>query len=286
MMHLDTGRAAAKTVSELAGLVPNPIRRIHVLAGYRSQTWADFRGRFAGSQQKYLHRHQVLMAGADAAQALASKLKELPLGQGDIVVIQRGGGPTATLAAFDDPITVAAIRECPVPVFTAIGHSNDVSACDQAATASYTTPTALGEALAKVVGRQFYHQQRTSNRPTPVTPQPTPRPIQPPVAYPPTLSQPAPPSPGIPTYPHSPLETRDVRVPDGPRPLGTASLVVGIITVLTFGGLGIGPLAGLMLGLFALRKPPRGRAIIGICLSTLGMGMFFVAVLYWVATRH
>lgn len=268
---------------------------------YFLQYWADFRGRFAGAQQQYLHRHQVLLTGAGAAQAIASKLGELQVSEGDIVVIQRGGGPAATLVAFDDPITVAAIRQCPVPVFTAIGHSGDSSACDRAAEASYTTPTALGEALAKVLGRQFYQHKRSDNPRTPVTaakpasepyrrrvntplPPLTPRPVQPPTAFPTYPSRPAAHHSGIPLYQPSSSRTWADRPAGGPSRLGTASLVLGIISVLTFGGLLFGALVGLILGLIALSRRPRGRAIAGICLNVVGLGIVSIPFVYWTIT--
>ena len=281
--HLDTGRSASDTVTELSGLVPNPIRRIVVVVGWKSQTWADFKARFKPAQYRYLHQHRAVLTGPTAAESIVQALSTLArtIQHGDIVVIQRGGGPAETLIAFNDPMVVAAIKNFPAPVFTAIGHHDDCSACDMAAAASYTTPTALGEALAKVLGRQYYQRikvQRPATtsvtsprrpRPHAAGSAPASQPVAP--AFPERLSIPHPPPP---QRAHPPALQRPLTVSSPPRSnrLGTVAFILGILSVLIPGGFFIGPAVGLTLGLVAVRRHPRGFAIAGVVTSSLSLG--------------
>jgi exodeoxyribonuclease VII large subunit len=63
----------------------------------------------------------------------------------ECLILARGGGAKDDLSPFDDERVVRAIRNCPLPVATGIGHQTDRSLADLAADAALPTPSAAAE---------------------------------------------------------------------------------------------------------------------------------------------
>jgi exodeoxyribonuclease VII large subunit len=63
----------------------------------------------------------------------------------DCVIVARGGGAKDDLSPFDDERIVRAVRSCPLPVVTGVGHQIDSSLADLAADAALPTPSAAAE---------------------------------------------------------------------------------------------------------------------------------------------
>ncbi|MCL2684075.1 MAG: exodeoxyribonuclease VII large subunit [Synergistaceae bacterium] len=63
----------------------------------------------------------------------------------DCVIVARGGGTKDDLSPFDDELMVRAVRSCPVPVVTGVGHQIDNSLADLAADMALPTPSAAAE---------------------------------------------------------------------------------------------------------------------------------------------
>ena len=87
-----------------------------------------------------------IVQGDDAAgkivEAFAIAAKK---GNADVALLVRGGGNRDDLNPFDDERVVRAVRSCPVPVVTGLGHEIDSTLCDLASDASAPTPSAAAE---------------------------------------------------------------------------------------------------------------------------------------------
>jgi exodeoxyribonuclease VII large subunit len=63
----------------------------------------------------------------------------------ECVILARGGGAKDDLSPFDDERIVRAVRSCPLPVVTGVGHQIDNSLADLAADIALPTPSAAAE---------------------------------------------------------------------------------------------------------------------------------------------
>jgi exodeoxyribonuclease VII large subunit len=119
--------------------------------GYR-----DFLGQLEGSGFSFsVSVVPTTVQGADAPSAIAGAIAALTApsaGDLDLVVLVRGGGSKADLAAFDTEAVARAVATCPLPVWTGIGHTGDESVADLVANRSCITPTECGRELALRVG--------------------------------------------------------------------------------------------------------------------------------------
>ncbi|MDR1581288.1 MAG: exodeoxyribonuclease VII large subunit [Synergistaceae bacterium] len=65
----------------------------------------------------------------------------------ECVILARGGGTRDDLSPFDDERIARAVRNCPLPVVTGVGHQIDSSLADLAADAALPTPSAAAECV-------------------------------------------------------------------------------------------------------------------------------------------
>ncbi|MDA8312014.1 MAG: exodeoxyribonuclease VII large subunit [Actinomycetota bacterium] len=162
------GRLAAKRAALLRALeaeglltrnrscpVPDVPLRIGLVGSPGTEGYRDFLGQLAGSG--FAFRVQVAPAavqGATAPRAISAAVHRLSaLGPGalDVIVVARGGGSKADLAAFDAEPVARAVATSSVPVWTGIGHTGDESVADVVANRACITPTECGRELVRLV---------------------------------------------------------------------------------------------------------------------------------------
>ena len=89
--------------------------------------------------------------GLTAPRQIVHALDEISRAGVDVVIVGRGGGSAADLAAFNDERVVRKIARLAVPVISAVGHEIDTSLTDLVADHRAATPTAAGEMAVPVL---------------------------------------------------------------------------------------------------------------------------------------
>jgi exodeoxyribonuclease VII large subunit len=162
------GRMAAKRAALLRALeaeglltrnrglgVPEVPLRVGLVASPNTEGYRDFIGQLTASGFGFsvrVARATVQGAGAPAAiSAAIRKLSALGPSGVDLVVVVRGGGSKADLAAFDAEPVARAVATSSVPVWTGIGHTGDESVTDVVANRACITPTECGRELVQRV---------------------------------------------------------------------------------------------------------------------------------------
>jgi exodeoxyribonuclease VII large subunit len=92
--------------------------------------------------------YPVLVQGDQAAAQICTALGRIARRQQeDVAILARGGGSAEDLWCFNEESVARAIRACPVPVVTGIGHEIDFTIADFAGDLRAATPTAAAEAV-------------------------------------------------------------------------------------------------------------------------------------------
>ena len=166
LRELDTealmGRVAAERARLIQALVdedlydrqrrlrtPDVPLRIGLVASQGTEGYHDFLGQLEAAGLSFVVTHvQSAVQGSDAPGQLATAIATLQDAPVDVIAMVRGGGAKADLAAFDHERVARAVATSVVPVWTGIGHTNDVSVADEVAQRACITPTECGRELA------------------------------------------------------------------------------------------------------------------------------------------
>ena len=147
-------RLLAEGLFEATAKRPLPFlpRRVAVITSPTGAVWRDI---LQISRRRYPNPPLLLVPsrvqGQGAADELAAALRRVgtlcgPLGI-DVVLLARGGGSLEDLWAFNDEGLARAIRACPVPVVSGVGHETDTTIADFAADVRAPTPSAAAERI-------------------------------------------------------------------------------------------------------------------------------------------
>lgn len=134
--------------------MPELPRRLAVISSAEAAGYGDFCRHLTSNEYGFQYTVELfpaIMQGESAPKSIADAIGAVEdscaLGGEpfDALLIIRGGGSVLDLACFDEYLLCAAIADCPVPVFTAIGHDRDFHVADMVACGYVKTPTAMAD---------------------------------------------------------------------------------------------------------------------------------------------
>lgn len=132
--------------------LPTLIRRIAVVSAEGAAGYGDFCHQLQDNAYHLSFSTQLfpaVMQGDGAARSIIAALNAIAENADDFdcVAIIRGGGATTDLTCFDTYELASHCAQFPLPIFSGIGHTRDVSIVDMVVHSSLKTPTAVAEAL-------------------------------------------------------------------------------------------------------------------------------------------
>ncbi|HEY5108012.1 MAG TPA: exodeoxyribonuclease VII large subunit [Acidimicrobiales bacterium] len=131
--------------------VPMLPLRVGLVASPGTEGFNDFLGGLEGSELAFdVTVAPTAVQGKDAPAMVAGAIAQLQTQPLDVIVVVRGGGSKADLAAFDQEVVARAVATSDIPVWTGIGHTGDQSVADEVAHRAFITPTECGQELARV----------------------------------------------------------------------------------------------------------------------------------------
>ncbi|MEZ2389344.1 exodeoxyribonuclease VII large subunit [bacterium RCC_150] len=148
---------------------PSQLKRLLVITPEESHGLADFKSRVRRAEQTgalTIDYMAFRWSSGAAPEMFQAKLAETAAKGYDLILVIRGGGHWSKLRVFEHPEVALAIHRCPIPIATAIGHEPDTSMADRAASFSFVTPTAAGEAVKRELDRRRFSDPKHNNQRT------------------------------------------------------------------------------------------------------------------------
>lgn len=134
--------------------LPMPLlpKRIAVISVETSKGYSDFITTLKENRYGYAFVTELfpsILQGDKAITGITGRLSEIAMRQSDFdcVVIVRGGGGDVGLSCYDDYGLTYQVATFPLPIFTGIGHSTNLSVTDMVAHTSNITPTDVAFSL-------------------------------------------------------------------------------------------------------------------------------------------
>lgn len=127
--------------------------RVGLVTGEKTAAYKDFTTKLDASPFRFkVSTAYARMQGNETeASVIAAIEKLLADPEIDVICIVRGGGSKTDLNYFDSEALCRAVANCPIPVFTGIGHEIDKSLLDEVAYLSCITPTDCAKRLVERV---------------------------------------------------------------------------------------------------------------------------------------
>ncbi|MCF0199577.1 MAG: exodeoxyribonuclease VII large subunit [Bacteroidaceae bacterium] len=127
-------------------------QRIAIISSETAAGYGDFCHQLLHNSYQLSFRLQLfpaVMQGEHVEESVAAALERIAgeAEQWDVVVIIRGGGASSDLSDFDSYVLATGVAQCPLPVFTGIGHERDETVLDFVAHSRFKTPTAVATFL-------------------------------------------------------------------------------------------------------------------------------------------
>lgn len=133
---------------EIKRSIPALPLKIGLITSKRGAAIEDFKTNvvkgFSGLEISFV---DALVQGDLAVKSICDAFKRISREKLDVVVVTRGGGDSDDLMCFNSEEVVRAVRACPMPVISAVGHEIDVTLCDLAADLRVSTPTKAAEVI-------------------------------------------------------------------------------------------------------------------------------------------
>ena len=130
--------------------LPPVLQRIAVLSSPTAAGLQDYQAQLAQNPYAYTVSSTLFPTAMQSANTIPEMRQQLKAiakrrTEFDAVVIIRGGGSRVDLLVFDDYDLAKAVADCPLPVFTGIGHDIDQSVLDAVSHGALKTPTAVAD---------------------------------------------------------------------------------------------------------------------------------------------
>lgn len=134
--------------------IPLLPKRIAVISAQSSKGLSDFYKVLEHNENGYVftsHLFQAYLQGDAAPPSIIAALNRVKqnIDLFDVVVIIRGGGGEVGLACYNNYELCKAIAQFPIPVWTGIGHSTNLTVAEMIAHQNGITPTELAEMLVR-----------------------------------------------------------------------------------------------------------------------------------------
>lgn len=128
------------------------VNKIGIISKSNSQGYNDFISQYVGIKELLLR--EISLEGKETETTLINSIKYLE-DKCDVILVVRGGGDTSNISLSFDKLSIfKAIRECKLPIVTAIGHADDKDdklLITKVSDYDYPTPSSLVHKLNKIL---------------------------------------------------------------------------------------------------------------------------------------